>query len=427
MKVYSRYQIIDLFLTIHITSGYIQLRIWETFSTPQSTTDISESTITNNNGLAVLDHNLFAKLASDFQMGDAIKIVAQQCAVQKNIDTTQPTPHLFAGALSALSSLEVLLYKLVGCHKPDGLLKNVLSDARLVEALPEMFVKALNYFLLPAGFNFRNLIWHGFLSPSQLSEHAQYFALLMCIRNTVESCRTCPSRISTLSSEEKRFIPKQELKCMNTYLQCLADLSDLALSISPDNVSAILSSCILIAPHDGRHEVLMSAFADLHHAQAAMAGFKLGHLVIALLKMLPILEHILRVLFCWSNIGVPNICEHIIAQEEAYYTTLDGFGQRSKHQLLLDPIIVCKEGYQMADKLDILEAGAGGSGAPVSYRNALPLWLGPGIYGLLVDLFMADAGPNLRAKLAHGDIHPIVATGETYRNKISHNNIRCDE
>jgi hypothetical protein len=79
-----------------------------------------------------------------------------------------------------------------------------------------------------------------------------------------------------------------------------------------------------------------------------------------------------------------------MAVEERYYTTLDGFGQRSKHQVMLDPIL--------RDAEEIFnESSASGK------LNRLPNHLGANAYALFVDLFMAESGPNIRAKLAHGN------------------------
>ena len=61
-----------------------------------------------------------------------------------------------------------------------------------------------------------------------------------------------------------------------------------------------------------------------------------------------------------------------------YFSTLDGFGQRSKHQLLLDPTLRS-------------------SGEP----NRLPAVLGRGLHALLLDLFLHGGGPALRARYAH--------------------------
>lgn len=61
---------------------------------------------------------------------------------------------------------------------------------------------------------------------------------------------------------------------------------------------------------------------------------------------------------------------------------LHQFGQRAKHQLLLDQTL---------------------SGYP-DRKNLLLAALGPGLSAVLLDLFMMSAGPNLRGKVAHGEI-----------------------
>jgi hypothetical protein len=82
-----------------------------------------------------------------------------------------------------------------------------------------------------------------------------------------------------------------------------------------------------------------------------------------------ILEQCLRRVFAVVN----QLPGHFFALTGRYYTTLDGYGQRDRHQLLLHPR---------------LEDGGGPNG----------VWdeLGDGTLACLLDLFMFDGGPNIR-------------------------------
>ena len=128
----------------------------------------------------------------------------------------------------------------------------------------------------------------------------------------------------------------------------------------------------------------------------------------SLLKSIPVLEQMLRVMFCTVNAHYSELdnmevmSHHLLAQDGMYYTTLDGFGQKSKHQLLLDPHLAPSAIIDtMLESSSISQAS---DSAEPSTCNLLPQWLGPQIYALLVDLFLAADGPNLRSLLAHGDL-----------------------
>ncbi|CAN0447642.1 unnamed protein product, partial [Discosporangium mesarthrocarpum] len=94
-----------------------------------------------------------------------------------------------------------------------------------------------------------------------------------------------------------------------------------------------------------------------------------------LVSLVPVLEHGLRAV-TWGAHGTLKstfLCG-VEYQGEAY-------GQRAKHQLLLD---------------QYLEENP-------SRPNLLLQLLGPGLSACLLDLFMMDAGPGLRGKVAHGE------------------------
>jgi hypothetical protein len=90
------------------------------------------------------------------------------------------------------------------------------------------------------------------------------------------------------------------------------------------------------------------------------------------------LEQSLRRRFAVVNQCPQMLCANVLQ----YYSTLDGFGQRSKHQLLLDP--------EVRPEL--------GGGA-----NALMGALPAGALAACLDLFLLSAGPGLRGKLSHGE------------------------
>lgn len=125
--------------------------------------------------------------------------------------------------------------------------------------------------------------------------------------------------------------------------------------------------------------------------------------VSSLLKILPVVEHLLRVLFVLSNsIAYPDkdfIISYLQANENCYFSTLDGFGQRAKHQLLLHPHIFSYSSsnrFSLDDSDELQDS---------NIRNQLIDTLGVSLYGLLVDLFFTERGPNLRSKLFHEHVY----------------------
>lgn len=109
--------------------------------------------------------------------------------------------------------------------------------------------------------------------------------------------------------------------------------------------------------------------------EASFTHFRSGRPLLGAFMLAPVLEHCLRKEFCRAN----NAPEFGIAQHGEYYSTLDGFGQRTKHQLLLGPTVLDRPNLLLPD-------------------------LGVGMTHLLSDLFLQDAGPNVRAALVHGKV-----------------------
>lgn len=177
------------------------------------------------------------------------------------------------------------------------------------------------------------------------------------------------------------------------------------LSLPPHAFSA--SSFVL----PGRGPLVVSAFSHIRARR-----FDLACLV-----LIPVIEMGLRRIFASVN----NLPHHLFAQTKKYYTTLDGFGQRSKHQLLLDTLIACAGGGDdlQDDDVDddddgnltlkqnnVLPASSSPSSPPPSppssssppHANALFTELGHGCISLLLDMFLYQDGPCIRGKLAHG-------------------------
>ena len=287
--------------------------------------------------------------------------------------------------MECAAHIEMLLLKLAFGKQPKNgtLLKDILVSSNLTNKLPDKLVLVLQIIFLPSGFNLRNLIWHGFMAPHELDP--RYLALILMIYYDLfiinesnipyKITKTLPSK-SNFNFIVSSMYPNQ----FNTARSL----------INNDLIHYLLKLSIFILP--ARENLFLSSYDD----------YLAGDYKRCILKLLPILEQGLRLLFCVSN----GLTAHLFAQEDAYYTTLDGFGQRSKHQLLLDPWLSANATTGEVDPNNdtITEEDKIDECAPKRSQrsiNQLPRTLTYGQYSLLVDLFMTAAGPNVRARFAH--------------------------
>jgi hypothetical protein len=115
----------------------------------------------------------------------------------------------------------------------------------------------------------------------------------------------------------------------------------------------------------------------MHLTQCAVKELADGRPLCFMVLVLPVLEQAIRRLF-----AEVHQCPHIlVAQDRMLFSTLDGFGQRNKHQVLLDP--------------HVLSSGE---------ENGIFKLFSNGITKCLLDQFMCSSGPCVRGKLSHGEI-----------------------
>ncbi|CAM9255194.1 unnamed protein product, partial [Laminaria digitata] len=282
-----------------------------------------------------------------------------------------------------------------GGVRPAMILRDLIATPEVKAALPEKMVAVLRLLLLPLGFNIRNLVWHGFLAPHELPAELASLVLTVTISISDSAARdrddSGPS-LPRVESPIKRYcdngkspppppppgpphdqglaLPAWELSSFDDRLACPEALSSAVDSLLGEQhrgeLSALVRRSAFVLP--GREGMVLSALRAL--AEGRQAFF--------LVAILPILEHGLRCLFACAN----DSPAHLFAQLRQYYSTLDGFGQRARHQLLLD------------------QEMSGCPGRP----NLLLAALGPGLSACLLDLFMMSAGPCLRGKVAHGEL-----------------------
>jgi hypothetical protein len=257
------------------------------------------------------------------------------------------------------------------------LLKDALGDEAIGELLPHSLIRIFRHLFLPAGLNIRNLLWHGFMCSHELEGH--YCSLFISLRTTCESLFRSHASLS-LSFFTPLSINPSSPPPSSVYTPFLSFQSSFR-NICPSSLLS-LRSLFLLPNH-------------FSSTLSALVDYQQNRPLLCLLKLLPALEHNLRYLFCLSN----RLPEYLLAQDGAYYSTLDGFGQRSKHQLLLDPFLHPKHTLSSEESTPTPPLPS------LQRRNRLLEVIGPGTYSLLVDLFFSDAGTNLRSLFAHDEIN----------------------
>ncbi|KAL1529614.1 hypothetical protein AB1Y20_000556 [Prymnesium parvum] len=284
--------------------------------------------------------------------------------------------------------------------KAAPLLKDLVASAELASELGAPAAALLQTFFSPTLVNARNLAWHGFSTAVEWPRRfSSLLVLLLVHAGTCLADETSPppllvpaaACLADETSPPPLLVPAAA---------CLADVPP-----PPPHLSAAPRGRALW-PHDADGALLaalqplLRAAPSPTHAdwpalcaacvssrfvrpgqmaavEAALRSYAAGDVGSFACLALPSLEAGLRGMFVEAN---PEELPLGFAHLGRYFSTLNGYGQRAKHQLLLEPTL--------------LSTGR---------RNRLVDVLGRGTHDLLLDLFLHDAGPSLRAKFAHGE------------------------
>jgi hypothetical protein len=258
-------------------------------------------------------------------------------------------------------------------------LKSSERNAIDFKTLAEM----LRALLLPkhlCGMNLRNLISHGFLSTVQ----KRWFALTLVLIQTLDSYSSPlndQSNCKLCEYNDKAIISLRKYESMSDAVSRGENI----LLESTDDFIIQLSSGLIPRPYLHFTRFIFETLAKplrqniqqtvgLHEDMPSLT-------TIFLTASSSLLEHSLRLQWCKFN----NKLEDSIARPSTYYVTLDGYGQRDKHDIMISP-------YQ-------------GDGS----KNVLIEKAGP-VISLLSDLLSAPSpeAPNIRSHLCHGAWDDIV-------------------
>ncbi|OQR80853.1 hypothetical protein ACHHYP_17123 [Achlya hypogyna] len=264
--------------------------------------------------------------------------------------------HHYTSFTLLVTALERALYDLYAREnagvRSNMILRDLLQSPELTAKLPPGLLALLRVLFLPSGLNLRNLVWHGFLAPIDVP--GCFASLLLMLLADPALRRPVDAPLNYVSLTE-----------FTSNLSALyADAHRLAATM---DVAALFTD----APVQSKSRQGL--------VQQATDAYLAGNSLMSLFFAIPVLEYLIRCEFVRVNPSVPRGMAH--AQLTEYYSTLDGFGQRTQHQVLL--------------ARHLFESQA---------TNQLYDTLPTGALNACVDLFMCAAGPNVRAKLCHGEV-----------------------
>jgi hypothetical protein len=246
-------------------------------------------------------------------------------------------------------------------------------------------VAVLQVLLLPTGLNLRNLLWHGFVGAELPRPWlALVLVLIGNVRNEQEHQN---GREQDIDDGMKQATVPVQLPVLSANNPSWDHILTRGEHLRRD----IDTTCLSIpAWLPATHVPLWELAVDWMTAQVNPVC------TCAILSVLT--EHALRLDWCRVN-QEPVDC---IAQPGRFYVTLDGHGQRFKHDLLLHPYRMAVQEQANCSFGD--DEGDDNEENKESRRpNALVAELGGATVALLTDLFAAaSGGPNIRACLAHG-------------------------
>ena len=271
-------------------------------------------------------------------------------------------------------------------HQTKGapLLSNMVKELSMLDTNPmleynkpfplALLSPVLKTLLLPTkagGINLRNLLSHGFISTLD----RRWFSLALVLIQTLDSVG-CDNEAKIDTIDTKRDVTnlsnydlmKREIDYGREVLSTKTRLQELE-----------VASCSgeLIPP--SHINLFRFTLNDLGITCISSTSQQILHPLptIFLTSMSSLLEHSIRLVWCRAN----NRMEDSIARPASYYVTLDGHGQKDKHDVMISPYLC--DGCT---------------------KNKLVTTIGAPAFALLADLFASPASeaPNIRAAVCHG-------------------------
>ncbi|KAG4219361.1 hypothetical protein PC116_g32159, partial [Phytophthora cactorum] len=241
--------------------------------------------------------------------------------------------------------------ELVKSRKKNMILRDLLHSDTLVDTLPDGLIRLLKILFLPAGLNLRNLVWHGFMAPVEFPKCFGSLTLLLIMAlpryfgDLSSKMKDEKTKLFRIDGFDDRFVTRLEEPRCGEDGETQQDLVNVLRNETPavrDEVIRRWSTAPFIPL--GRSNLLQRAIEAL-----AERGDEFWFLF----AVFPVLEHALRLEFLRVNENRAGVLSaYGFAQIDAYYSTLDGFGQKDKHQVLLHPVVLrdTDSGESFSDK-----------------------------------------------------------------------------
>ena len=307
-----------------------------------------------------------------------------------NDDDDDHKTEVFVSTLVALNLLESAIRNSLGYTTGKApLLKTMLqrmtnkvdanAAASTMTTTRPAVVPVLEALLLPNGLNLRNLLRHGFVSRLERPWLSLILTLIHNVQPSNDNVRNETPQIATFPFSVDAFEDLLSGNEKSNELTSEIDTSTIR-SWIPTSHHRLLDWCLKSYPCQSQQV----------QEQQEQLDEQPGRPVTTIAVLCLLLEHALRLHWCKAN----HRPQDRIASPAQYYVTLDGHGQRHKHNLLLSPHV--HDGNDHDNDAGTIETQ--------SHRpNQLVERVGGSTVALLTDLFASSCGgPNIRAAVAHG-------------------------
>ncbi|EGG15023.1 hypothetical protein DFA_09845 [Cavenderia fasciculata] len=284
---------------------------------------------------------------------------------------------------------------------PGRMLRDLLVDENLEFVIGVELVTILKVIIgPPIGMNLRNVLWHGFMSPTELDSSLIIFLLSLfhsIILKFKQTLLNHSTNLESLNIDNNNQLFKT-VNYNQKYQHLIYKFKDYNKFELKEIFNRLKESKFII---NGREELWKIGFNyyDLDRYYS-------------LVTLLPQLEHSIRCLFVETN-GLSD--QFLVADYKSYYTTLDIFMSEqlslSNEQLQKTIIIDQKDNttssvYYKYDNPKFKDNSNNEKleSEKQDIDNQLIKTLGDEIIASLLDLFIYPDGPRIRDKLSHGEV-----------------------
>lgn len=311
----------------------------------------------------------------------------------------------FTLLLLGISSLERLLGDIIfSIHNDKFIIPSLIRDLLIASPLVPLLGEDIIFFLRcligpPNSMNLRNILWHGFINPNEfLPIPAKWYsALVIVITLTIcQRVRLCGLIDSLKKRDGASFEGFFHLSKPNIIAEnfIISDEIDKFFDQEYERVMFIQS-----VPPQYPHlhilkNLLYKNFFIIYQTHStwslALNFLSYNQVILFLILSLPLFEHCLRRIFVYLN----RVQEHRLGTVEVgqYFLTLD---------IILEEKVAWAY-YDLEKKTEDKEP-----------NNQIYEEFGGGIMDLMLDLFIHNAGPRLRDRIAHGEANYLVTSTES--------------